>query len=240
MKIKILTIFPEMFDGFLNCSISNRATYAGKVEIECINFREYTKDKHNKVDDTPYGGGQGMILACQPLADAIQANKTERTKVILVTPEGTTFRQPIAHKLAMEDELMFVCGHYEGFDARIKNYIDMELSLGDFVLTGGETAAMVFTDAVVRLLDGVIRKDSYEDESFEQGLLEYPQYTKPAVYDGYEVPEILLSGHHENIRIWRLKESLRQTLQKRPDLLEKKQLTKEEQKLLDEIKRDCH
>ncbi|MCF0111088.1 MAG: tRNA (guanosine(37)-N1)-methyltransferase TrmD [Erysipelotrichaceae bacterium] len=240
MKIKILTIFPEMFDGFLNCSIIKRATDAGKVEIECINFREYTKDKHNKVDDTPYGGGQGMILACQPLADAIQANKTERTKVILVTPEGTTFRQPIAHKLAMEDELMFVCGHYEGFDARIKNYIDMELSLGDFVLTGGETAAMVFTDAVVRLLDGVIRKDSYEDESFEQGLLEYPQYTKPAVYDGYEVPEILLSGHHENIRIWRLKESLRQTLQKRPDLLEKKQLTKEEQKLLDEIKRDCH
>lgn len=235
MRITILSLFPEMFEGFLHTSIIHRALQKKQVEIEIVNFRDFTEDKHNKVDEYPYGGGQGMVLMCQPIVDAIQAYRTDDSTVILITPEGKTFQQPIAHELALKNHLIFVCGHYEGFDARIANYVDMELSLGDFILTGGEVAVMAMSDAIIRLLDGVIRESSHQDESFENQLLEYPQYTRPVDFKGDCVPEVLLSGHHENIRKWRLKESLRRTLKKRPDLLEKKELTKEEQRFLEDI-----
>ncbi|MDD6468055.1 MAG: tRNA (guanosine(37)-N1)-methyltransferase TrmD [Erysipelotrichaceae bacterium] len=238
MKITILTLFPEMFDGFLHTSIIHRALEKKQVEIEVVNFRDFTLDKHNKVDEYPYGGGQGMVLMCQPIVDAILAYRTENSMVILITPEGKTFQQKIAHELALKEHLIFICGHYEGFDARISRYVDMEISLGDFILTGGEVAVMAISDAVIRLLDGVIKESSHQDESFENQLLEYPQYTRPVDFNGDSVPEVLLSGHHENIRKWRLKQSLKRTLERRPDLLQNKVLSKEEMQLLESIKNE--
>lgn len=235
MKITVLTLFPEFFNSFCSTSIIKRAIQQKQVEFETIDFRAYTIDKHNKVDDTPCGGGQGMVLMCQPIIDCIKDIKTADSLVVMMSPQGRTFTQSIAHDFCNCSHLILLCGHYEGFDERIRSYVDMEVSIGDFVLTGGEGAALIISDAVIRLLDNVIKEDSHADDSFENGLLEYPQYTRPIEYDGKSVPEVLLSGHHANIHNWRLKQSLKRTREKRPDLLEKRIFTKEEHKLLKEI-----
>ena len=222
MKIDILTLFPHMFDGFLNESIIKRAIYDNKVFINVYDIREYSKDKHKKVDDYGYGGGQGMVLMPQPIFDAVDDLKTAESKVILLTPQGKTYNQRIAYDLTLEKHLIIICGHYEGFDERIRTLADIELSIGDYVLTGGELASMVITDSVVRLLDGVINKDSHIYDSFHDNLLDYPVYTKPANFRGMEVPNVLLSGHHEKINEWRMQEQIKRTKERRPDLLEKR------------------
>ena len=221
MKIDILTIFPEMFNGFLNSSIIKRAIEKEKVQIKIHNFRDYSTDPHKCVDDYAYGGGQGMVLMPQPIFDAVGAIKEENTKVILLTPQGKRYDQKKAYALAKERNLMFICGHYEGFDERIRSLADEELSIGDYVLTGGELASMVITDSVVRLLPGVINEESHKKESFNNDLLDYPVYTRPADFRGLKVPEVLLSGHHANIEKYRREESLKRTKERRPDLLEK-------------------
>lgn len=226
MKISVLTLFPEYFDSLLNTSIIKRAKEKDLFEFETIDFRTFTKEKHGHVDDTPYGGGAGMVLMCQPVLDALANIRTSESTVILLSPQGKTFHQKMAQDLAVKDHLIFICGHYEGFDERIREYVDMQISLGDFVLTGGEPACTVMCDAILRLLPGTIRKDSHEDDSFSQGLLEYPQYTKPAEYDGKKVPDVLLSGHHANIEKWRHEMALKNTYFHRPDLLEKIELSK--------------
>ena len=235
MKITVLTLFPEFFDSFISTSIIKRAIDRNLVSFETVDFRAYTLDKHHHVDDTPCGGGQGMLLSCQPIVDCIKAVRTERSVVVMMSPQGKTFQQQTAHEFAQFEHLILLCGHYEGFDERIRDYVDIEVSLGDFVLTGGEAAALVISDAIFRLLNGVILSESHEDDSFENGLLEYPQYTRPIEYDGKRVPDVLLSGHHANIRKWRLKQSLLRTMEKRPDLLEHRTFTKEETKLMKEI-----
>ena len=221
MRIDILTIFPDMFKGFLEESIIKRAIDKKIVEINIVNFRDYTNDPHNKVDDTPYGGGSGMVLMPQPIFDCIDAIKTDDSKVILLTPDGNTFKQNIAYDLSKEKHLIFICGHYEGFDERIRSICDIELSIGDYVLTGGELPSMVITDSIVRLVDGVIKEDSHINDSFNNNLLDYPTYTKPRVYRGMEVPSVLLNGDHKKIEEYRLNESIKKTKEKRPDLLEK-------------------
>ena len=233
MKISMITLFPEMFSIF-NHSIIGKAKEKGIVNIECLNIRDYTKNKHNKVDDYPYGGGAGMVMSPQPVIDTIrECKKNNKGKVVFLGPRGKTFNHALAKELAKEDELIFVCGHYEGIDERAYNYIDMEVSLGDFILTGGEMAAIPVVDSILRLNPGVLGKEeSFMDESFSDGLLEYPQYTRPEEFEGLKVPEVLLSGHHENIRKWRRKESLLITKERRPDLFEKIELTKEDKKLL--------
>ena len=236
MRITVMTLFPEFFDSFKTTSIIRKALEKNRVEFDCVDYRQFTLDKHNHVDDTPCGGGVGMLLMVQPIVDCLKAIKTENSHVVLMCPQGKTFKQEMARDYATNyDHIILICGHYEGYDERIRDYVDEEVSLGDFVLTGGEIAAMTISDAIIRLLDGVITKQSHEDDSFENGLLEYPQYTRPVEYDGKRVPDVLLSGHHENIRKWRLKESLRKTYLKRPDLIEKRELNKEEKKFLDEI-----
>lgn len=238
MKITVLTLFPEFFDSFLTTSIIQRAIANQHVTFETIDYRNYTTDKHNHVDDTPCGGGAGMVLMCQPILDCLKEIKTEKSVVVMMTPQGQRFNHKMAQSFATYEHLIFLCGHYEGFDERIRNFVDMEVSLGDFVLTGGEGAALVMSDAIIRLLDGVILKESHEDDSFANGLLEYPHYTRPIEYEGMKVPDVLLSGHHENIRKWRLKQSLQRTLQKRPDLLKDRIFSKEESKLMDEIRKE--
>ena len=220
MKISILTLFPEMFDGFINTSIIKRAIESNKVEIELINFRDYSKDPHNKVDDTPYGGGAGMVLTCQPIFDCIESIKTPDSKVILLTPSGIPYKQKIAYDLSKEKHLIIICGHYEGFDERILSIVDMEVSIGDYVLTGGEIPSMVLTDSIIRLIPGVINEESHINDSFnEDYLLDYPTYTKPAEYKGMKVPEVLISGDHKKIDEWRKQESIKKTKNNRPDLL---------------------
>ncbi len=236
MKIKIVTLFPEMFQGFLSESIIKRAIDKGNVEFEIIDFRKYSHDKHHHVDDTPYGGGAGMVLRCDILDECIEDIKTPKSHIALMSPQGVQYNQAMANRLAKEEELILVCGHYEGFDERVRGYVDEEISMGDFVLTGGEIPAMAISDSVTRLLDGAIREESYEDDSFYNGLLEYPQYTRPQVYKGVEVPFVLQNGDHAKIKTWRLKESLRKTYLRRPDLLKNRTLTKEEAKLLAEVK----
>lgn len=221
MRIDILTIFPEMFNGFLTESIIKRAIEKEKVEINIINFRNFTKDPHNKVDDTPYGGGCGMVLMAQPIFDCVESIKKEYSKVILLTPDGKKYEQTMAYDLSHEKHLIFICGHYEGFDERIRSICDMEISIGDYVLTGGELPSMVITDSIVRLIDGVITKDSHLADSFNNHLLDYPTYTKPREYRGMKVPDVLLSGDHKKIEEYRLEESKKKTQEKRPDLLEK-------------------
>lgn len=237
MKINILTLFPEMFDIF-NHSIIGKAKEKGLVEIKPINIRDFTLNKHKKVDDYPYGGGAGMVMTPQPLVDSIRYCKKEnKGKVIFLGPRGKTFNQEMAKKLSQEEELIFVCGHYEGIDERVYKYIDLEISLGDFILTGGEMAAIPVIDSILRLKSGVLGKEeSYEDESFSDGLLEYPQYTRPEEFEGDKVPEVLLSGHHENIRKWRRAKSLILTKERREDLYNKITLTKEDKKILEKYK----
>lgn len=238
MKIDVLSLFPEMFEGFLTTSIIKRAIDSGHVEVTIHDFREFATDRHKSVDDTPYGGGQGMVLMCKPLLDCLKTVVTKDSFVILMSPQGMTHHQAYAEELALKQKhIVIICGHYEGFDERIRDYVDVELSIGDYVLTGGELGAMVVMDSVIRLLHGVITQASHEDDSFSNGLLEYPQYTRPYEYEGSKVPDVLLSGHHENIRKWRLKESLRKTMIKRPDLLKKRPFTEEELEILKELKK---
>lgn len=224
-----------MFEGILGESILKRAIESGVCSVELIDMRTYSLDKHHHVDDTPYGGGAGMVLACDVVDRAIEANTAKASYKVLMTPQGRPYKQSIAHELASKEELVLICGHYEGFDERIREYVDDEISIGDYVLTGGELAAGVVCDSVIRLLDNAIRKESSEDDSFSDGLLEYPQYTRPLEYKGVSVPEVLVNGNHKLIREYRLKESLRKTYLRRPDLLKERILTKEEEKLLKEI-----
>ncbi|MZX72691.1 tRNA (guanosine(37)-N1)-methyltransferase TrmD [Streptococcus pyogenes] len=235
MKIDILTLFPEMLAP-LEHSIVGKAKEKGLLDIHYHNFRDYA-EKARHVDDEPYGGGQGMLLRAQPIFDTIEQIEVKKPRIILLDPAGKPFTQAYAEELALEEELIFICGHYEGYDERIKTLVTDEISLGDFVLTGGELAAMTIVDATVRLIPQVLGKESsHQDDSFSSGLLEYPQYTRPYDYRGMTVPDVLMSGHHERIRLWRLEESLRKTYLRRPDLLERYDFSEEERKLLDKIK----
>ncbi|AND78890.1 MULTISPECIES: tRNA (guanosine(37)-N1)-methyltransferase TrmD [Streptococcus] len=238
MKIDILTLFPEMFAP-LEHSILGKAKDKGLLEVHYHNFRQQAENARH-VDDEPYGGGQGMLLRAQPVFTAVENIKAEHPRIILLDPAGKPFSQAYAEELAEEKELIFICGHYEGFDERIKTLVTDEISLGDFVLTGGELAAMAVIDATVRLLPDVLGKTaSHQDDSFSTGLLEYPQYTRPYDFRGLQVPDVLLSGHHENIRRWRLEQSLRKTYERRPDLLKDAQLSDEAEKLLAKIKKEA-
>ena len=223
MKIDILTIFPSMFDGFLDNSIIKRAIDKGLVEINIINFRDYSLDPHHKVDDTPYGGGNGMVLMVQPIYDAVMALKDDDTKVILMTPDGTPYNQKQAYEFKKIKHLIIICGHYEGFDDRIRSVVDYEVSIGDYILTGGELPAMIVTDTIVRLVDGVIMEESHINDSFNPNtnLLDYPTYTKPREFNGMKVPDVLVNGNHKEIEEYRYNESLKKTERVRPDLLEK-------------------
>ena len=237
MKIDILTLFPEMFAP-LEHSIVGKAKEKGLLDIRYHNFREHA-EKARHVDDEPYGGGQGMLLRAQPIFDTIEKIDAKKPRIILLDPAGRRFDQAFAEELAREEELIFICGHYEGYDERIKTLVTDEVSLGDFVLTGGELAAMTMVDATVRLIPEVIGKEaSHQDDSFSSGLLEYPQYTRPYDFRGMKVPDVLMSGHHENIRKWRLYESLKKTYLRRPDLLENYAFSDEEKAILDQIKEE--
>lgn len=233
MIISILTLFPEMFHVF-NHSIIKKAVEKNIVKIDTYNIRDFSKDKHKKVDDYPYGGGAGMVMTPQPIVDCLRHVKSENSgKVIFLGPRGKTFDQSIANDLSKEESLIFICGHYEGIDERVYGHIDLELSLGDFVLTGGEMACIPIIDSICRVIPGVLScNESFIEESFYSGTLEYPQYTRPEVFEKEKVPEVLLSGHHDNIRKWRRQQSLRITRQKRPDLFSKLNLSKEDEKLL--------
>lgn len=219
MKIDILTLFPEMIEGFINNSILKRAKDEKKVEINLINFRDYTPLKNGQVDDTIYGGGPGMLLRCEPIFECLDKIKTDKSYVVILTPEGKTYNQKIAKELATIEHLIIICGHYEGFDERILSLADLEISLGDFILTGGEGAAMCVVDSITRLLPGVINDSSLESESFNNNLLDYPVYTKPAIYRGMKVPDVLLSGDHAKIDLYRRETQRKKTEEKRPDLL---------------------
>ena len=222
MKIDILTLFPSMFDGFINESIIKRAIESKKVEINIHNIRDYSLDPHKKVDDYGYGGGAGMVLMPQPIFDAVDDLRTDDSKVILMTPQGIKYNQSKAYELSNDKHLIIICGHYEGFDERIRSIVDIEISIGDFVLTGGEIPAMAISDSIIRLLDGVIEEESHIKDSFNDNLLDYPVYTHPKEFRGMKVPDVLLSGHHANINKWRKEEQLKRTKDRRPDLLEER------------------
>lgn len=221
MKIDILTLFPEMFDGFISASIIKRAIESKKIVIQIHNIRDYSTDKHKKVDDYGFGGGRGMVLMPEPIFNAIDDLKTKDSKILLMTPQGKPYKQSLAYDLSKENHIIIICGHYEGFDERIRTLADIEISIGDYILTGGELPAMVITDSITRLLDGVINKQSHENESFNGNLLDYPVYTKPVEFRGMKVPEVLLSGHHANIEKYRKKQAINRTIERRPDILKK-------------------
>lgn len=242
MKIDVLTLFPEMFDGVFGASILGKAKEKGIVSLEAINFRAYSGNKHNTVDDYPYGGGGGMVLKPEPVFAAVEDLKIDenvRPRVILMCPQGAQFTQQKAEELAKEQHLVLICGHYEGYDERIREHlVTDELSIGDYVLTGGEVPAMVVIDSVVRLLPGVLGNEtSAVTDSYSTGLLEHPHYTRPAEFRGWAVPDVLISGHHANIEVWRREQSLLRTLQRRPDLLGQAELTDKERKWLAAMKR---
>lgn len=219
MKISILTLFPEMFENFVSSSIIKRAIDSKLVDIEIVNIRDFSHLNNKQVDDTPYGGGAGMVMRADIVLKAIESVKDDDSLIILMSPGGKTFNQSISYELSKNKHLIFVCGHYEGIDDRILKYIDMELSIGDFILTGGEIPAMAMSDSIIRLIPGVIRQESSENESFNNSLLDYPVYTRPSEFNGDEVPSVLLSGNHSKIAEWRKKEALKRTKEKRPDLL---------------------
>ncbi|MCG7332711.1 tRNA (guanosine(37)-N1)-methyltransferase TrmD [Salinicoccus roseus] len=220
MNIHYLTLFPEMYEGVLSTSILGRAKEKGIVDYHTVNFRDYSGNKHNKVDDYPYGGGAGMVLKPEPVFNAMEAMDLEKPRVILMCPQGRRFDQKMAEELSREDDIVFICGHYEGYDERIRTLVTDEVSIGDYVLTGGELASMTMTDAIVRLIPGVLsREESHQEDSFSTGLLEHPHYTRPREYRGMEVPEVLLNGNHKLIEEWRREESLKRTRERRPDLL---------------------
>ncbi|MFD2208804.1 tRNA (guanosine(37)-N1)-methyltransferase TrmD [Virgibacillus halophilus] len=240
MHADILTLFPEMFAGVMNTSIMKKAQEKNKFDYHLINFREFTKNKHNKVDDYPYGGGAGMVLAPQPVFDAVEAltkEHREKTRIVLMCPQGEPFTQEKAVELSKEENLIFICGHYEGYDERIRQYLATdEISIGDFVLTGGELGAMVVLDSVVRLLPGVLGNEtSAVEDSFSTGLLEHPHYTRPADFRGMKVPEVLLSGDHGKIAKWRKEESLKRTYERRRDLLENLKLSQADNQFLQSL-----
>ena len=235
MKITILTLFPEMFDGFLTNSIIKRAIGKKVVEVNIVNIRDYTKDKYGRVDTPPVGGGAGLIMKCQPIVDALKSNSSKGAKKILLSPRGKQFNQEFAVKFAKLDEIVLVCGHYEGIDERVNNYIDETISIGDYVLTGGEIGAMAIADSIIRLQDGAITDVSLDEESFNDNLLEYPQYTEPKDFEGHKVPDILYTGNHTAIEKYRRKESLKITREYRPDLYAKHELTKQDKKLVQEL-----
>ena len=273
MKITVLTMFPQLFDGFRGGPVVQRAIRKGILELEIFDIKEFAPGSFRHIDDSPFGGGAGMVMRCQPVLDALRSVKNRsggdgascndeesasrscdygaspscedgtshisEEMTVAMTPAGRSFDQKMAHRLSELAHLILICGHYEGMDERIYRHVDEEISIGDYVLTGGEIAAMVVSDAVIRLLPGALRDESTSEESFENGLLEYPQYTQPAVYEGEAVPEVLTSGNHARIRRWRLKESLRRTLERRPDLLKGRQFTEEELALLEEIRKDA-
>lgn len=221
MRIDILTLFPSMFDGFLTQSIIKRAIEKEKVDIHIVNIRDYSPYKNKQVDDYPYGGGSGMVLMCEPIFNAIDDLKKEDSIVIMMTPSGSVYHQKLAYELSHKKHLIILCGHYEGFDERIRSIVDLEISIGDFILTGGEIPSMVMMDSIIRLLDGVISKDSLASESFNQNLLDYPNYTKPVEFRGMKVPDVLLSGHHKNIEEYRLRQQIQKTKEIRSDLFQK-------------------
>jgi tRNA (guanine37-N1)-methyltransferase len=242
IRFDILSIFPEMFESPFNCSILKRAQEGGVVEIHLHNIRDYAEDKHKMTDDAPYGGGGGMVMKVEPIDRALAsvAPARDNALVVLLTPQGETFSQKIAEEMAVCSRIVLICGHYEGVDERVRVYlVDKEISVGDFVLTGGELSAMIVVDAVSRLVPGVLGNyESASFDSFSTGLLEYPHYTRPAHYRDWQVPEVLLSGHHREIETWRRKESLKRTYLRRPDLLEKIKLSEEDRKILEEIKKN--
>lgn len=241
MRIDIMTLFPEMCEAVLSESIIGRARERGFVDIHCVNIRDFTADKHNRVDDAPYGGGMGMLMQAQPIYDCYQSlceNAEDRPHLVYMSPQGQTLTQEKVKSLAKIPHLVLLCGHYEGVDERILDEIvDEEISIGDYVLTGGELPAMVLADAVCRMLDGVLPNDEAKSlESHYNGLLEYPQYTRPPVWHGVSVPDVLLSGHHENIEKWRHEQSLLRTFLRRPDLLETAELSEKDRKFLKKVK----
>lgn len=219
MVIDVLTLFPNMYDNFLTESIIKRAIDNGKVKVNIHNIRDYTVYKNKQVDDYPFGGGGGMVLMCDPIFRAIDALKDDDAFVIMMTPTGVVYKEKIAYDLSQKKHLILLCGHYEGFDERIKTIVDMEISIGDFILTGGEIPSMVVMDSVIRLIPGVINSSSLTSESFNDNLLDYPNYTKPAIYRGMKVPDVLLSGHHENIKKYRHEKQIELTKKNRGDLL---------------------
>lgn len=238
MKFDVLTLFPEMFEP-LKQSIIKRASENNLININLVNIRDFSEDKHNKVDDTPYGGGAGMLMKPDVVDRAYNSVKTENAEVIYLTPQGKTLNQEMVKRLSKKQHLILLCGHYEGIDQRVVDKIvDEEISIGDYVLTGGEIPAMVLIDSVSRYVDGVLADESTEEESFSNGLLEYPQYTRPEVFDNVKVPEVLISGHHENIRKWRREKSLENTLKKRPELLENVVLTENEKDYIEKLKKE--
>lgn len=242
MRIDVLTLFPKMFEGPLTESILGKAIGKGLLDVHVRNFRDFSTNKHQQVDDYPYGGGAGMLLKVQPIHDALTFIKEEartQPRVILLDPAGKPFNQEMAEDFSEEEHLVFICGHYEGYDERIRSLVTDEVSLGDYVLTGGELGAMVMIDATVRLLPEVLGNDeSAKTDSHSTGLLEHPQYTRPANYEGMEVPHVLTNGNHKLIAEWQLKESLRRTFLRRPDMLESLEMTKEMEKLLEEVKKE--
>lgn len=236
MRIDILTLFPEMFEGPFGASIIKRAKEKGILKISTIDIRNFAEDKHRIVDDYPFGGGAGMVMKPEPIYKAVESlGEIDDAKIILMSPQGQVFNQSVARELARGKKLVFICGHYEGVDERVKKIVDLELSIGDYILTGGELAAAVVVDAVSRLIPGVLgTEQSIEEESFSQNLLEYPQYTRPREFRGMKVPDILLSGNHEKIKAWRYQQALLKTLRVRPDLLKIDELTSEERKLINQ------
>lgn len=234
MKFDILTLFPEFFQSIYGFSIIGRAIENNIVQINSINIRDFSKDKHKRVDDYPFGGGQGMVMKPEPIFDAINSVKNHNSKVIYLSPQGKKLNQNLANNLSKEEHLILLCGHYEGIDNRIiQNYIDEEISIGDYVLTGGEIPALVLIDCITRLIPGTLScEESFTDESHYDGWLEYPQYTRPREFNGLNVPDILLEGNHQKIDKWRKYQSIKTTLEKRPDLIEKIELTKDEKTIL--------
>ena len=222
MKIDVLTLFPNMFDSFTKESIIGRAINDKKVEINIHDIRSFSLDKHHRVDDYGYGGGQGMVLMIEPIKRAIDEYKKNDTLVIMLTPQGKVYNQTVAYNLKEYKHIILLCGHYEGFDERIRSLVDLEISIGDYVLTGGELASMVIMDSVIRLLDGVIQEASHQNDSFNNNLLDYPVYTHPRDFEGMKVPEVLLSGNHEMINKWRMEESIKRTINRRPDLFKER------------------
>ncbi len=240
MKFDVLTLFPEMFEP-LKQSIIKRASEKKLIDINLVNIRDFSEDKHNKVDDTPYGGGAGMLMKPDVVDRAYNSVKSENAKVIYLTPQGKTLNQKIVKDLSKQEHLILLCGHYEGIDQRVLDKIvDEEISIGDYVLTGGELPAMVLIDSVSRYVEGVLSNESTDEESFSNGLLEYPQYTRPEVFDNVKVPDVLISGHHEIIRKWRRERSLENTFKKRPEMLENIELTKNEKDYIEKLKKEVH
>ena len=235
MRIEIISLFPQMFQGPFSESLIKRAVENGLVQINIYNLREYTHDRHHTADDSPYGGGPGMVLKPEPIFEAVEAIRGEaKAEVVLLSPQGEVFSYPMAQDFTTKERLIFICGHYEGVDERVREHlVDREISIGDYVLTGGELAAMVVVDAVVRLLPGVLGSaESLVEESISWGLLEYPQYTRPPNFRGWQAPEVLLSGNHQEIARWRREQAIRRTFQRRPELLDKAKLNPEERRLV--------